>query len=96
MKTVVEFKDRPGHVAHQEFQEWRETYPDGYYLAFRGAKTAILHVAQGCHHPGNTSWTYEQTGESLTKKRKVCADNKAELLALARKEGVAVSLCAHC
>ena len=39
----------------------------------------------------------EENGwESLTIIRKVCADTKAELMALARKEGVQVKACEDC
>ena len=96
MTLAVEFKDRKGHIAHQAFQEWRQEHPNGYYLTFATKKQATLHLAQGCHHPGNVFWTYEETGHSLTKKRKLCSDTEAVLLAAARSDGVEVSRCAHC
>jgi hypothetical protein len=61
---IIEFKDQNGLVAHKELQEWRQKYPEGFYLALRTYTKATLHGATSCMHPGDVYWMPEDTKES--------------------------------
>ena len=91
----TEFYDQENRTVHSQFQKWRRHHPTGFFLAFGARRRARLHAAL-CPHSGDVRWTFEQTGESLTTRRKVCADKKESLLALAAREGVQVAHCADC
>ena len=95
---TVEFQGGPETDAHERFQSWRRMHPTGYWLNFKTKQKALIHGAQDCHHPGDAYWMpCEENGwECLTITRKVCADTKAELMALAKKEGVQVKACDDC
>jgi len=90
------FQDDGTRVFHNEFQEWRRHHPDGFYLNLSAKKGWMLHRAVGCHHPGNTSWTCEESGASLTRHRKVCSPQQDELMAWAHKKQLNVARCVHC
>ena len=93
---VVEFHDQKGAMpCHSRFQEWRRCHPDGFFLTFASAHQVRLHATL-CLHTGGVDWTFEDSGHSLTKKRKVCEETEEALLAWAENAGVFVSRCADC
>ena len=92
---IVEFLDHHNKVFHSEFQEWRRLHPSAYFLAFLTKRKARLHETL-CRHPGDVDWTFEDTGDSLTTRRKVCDDSEASLLAWAVENSITVVRCADC
>lgn len=92
---TVDFQDRQRNIVHSLFQDWRRAHPQGFFLAFTANRRARMHAAL-CPHSGDTDWTFEASGGSLTKKRKVCDESEEALLAWAAQEGVEVSRCADC
>ncbi len=93
MKT---FEDRDGISQHDEFQAWRDANPDGMFLNFVTQLSTNLHGAQ-CGHLGSTDWMADSDGtNSLTRKRKVCADSEDKLFAWAKASRVSVEPCKHC
>ena len=92
---TIEFQDGAGRIAHPEFQDWRRLHPRGFFLTFSSKQRARLHAAL-CPHCGNVDWSYEDVGQSLTNKRKVCAESEGELLAWAERQTVEVSTCSDC
>src|SRR5262245_10852333 len=93
--VIVEFHDHADRVVHAQFQEWRRLHPNGLFLTFGAKRRARLHNAL-CPHSGNVYWGSEQADQSLTTRRKVCADTKESLLAWAADEGVEIARCADC
>lgn len=99
--STIEFHDQQGKRLHDEFQVWRKSHPDSFFLTYSTKSSAQLH-ATPCWHIGGVDWDgYTERGgveqfHSITKNRKVCSSNPQELLALATKDGVAVKFCSHC
>lgn len=99
---IAEFHDRDGRRFHDEFQSWRrEHLEQGCFLTFKTKRRAVLH-APHCWHSGGVNWDGENPyrddakKDSLTGKRKVCADDKGELLAWADSNEIQVAFCSHC
>jgi hypothetical protein len=93
---VMEFHDQAEvGECHARFQNWRCLHPGGFFLTFTGKRQVRLHAAL-CLHSGSVDWTFEESGHSLTKARKVCQESEEPLLAWAEREGVKVSRCAGC
>ncbi|MGH8259581.1 MAG: HNH endonuclease [Steroidobacteraceae bacterium] len=96
---LITFEDdagKPG-ASHARFQSWRARHPDGFVVNFLSESKPILHSA-GCSHFGNSQWQCDRDGgNSLTKRRKVCSDASAELIAFIAKEYSARPVaCATC
>lgn len=92
---LVEFHDTPNQSQHDAFQAWRAANPDGFFLTFKTRSKANLHVST-CHHLGSEDWTREETGDSLTVKRKVCCHHARTLEAWAAAQGLHVHHCLDC
>lgn len=108
---IVEFHDRKGQSDHESFREWRtshccdengENERDGYFLASQKSNQAELH-SWDCRQrsAGGSNWdeffgSHPTQPPSMTRTRKVCSDDKAELLAWADSNQIQVSFCAHC
>lgn len=98
---IFGFHDVDGHSFHMDFQRWRQSHLDGYFLAFKTRTRTILHMSE-CKHPGGVEWNgIEHRGgrdvqTSLTSHRKVCSSDQAELLSWADNEGVEYKPCSHC
>src|ERR1700674_3869678 len=92
---LTEFQDDDSRVVHREFQSWRRRHPGGFFLTFGSKQKARLHATL-CSHSGDVHWTVEETGQSLTTDRKVCAENQEVLLAWSARLGVQVVRCADC
>ena len=94
---IEQFEDSPEHLAHTEFQSWRRTNPDGYFLNCKSSLEGMLHKAL-CLHPGDTEWQCADDGfHSLTKKKKVCSESIAELEFWAADHNITrLKRCADC
>ena len=86
---TAEFHDQQGRACHSLFQKWRRLHPRGFFLTFSAKRRARLHATL-CRHSGDVDWTFEDVGQSLTSKRKVCQESEELLLAWAdnRRGGV--------
>lgn len=93
---ITEFFDTASALAHDQFQAWRASHPDGVFLTLATRTRANLHGAR-CQHLGSgPPYFLSDDGlGSLTAKRKLCAP-ESELLAWAAENGVAVTRCQHC
>ena len=91
---TVTFEDTAGEDAHDHFQRWRSTNQDGFFLNRKSGRLAMLHATL-CSHSGDTAWAKGEWG-SLTKNRKICSDEKEELLNWARQAGIPIEHCADC
>ncbi len=92
---IIEFHDTANTSAHDDFQTWRATNPNGFFINCKTKTKWLLHRV-ACGHPGGTDWGLE-TGHSLTVTRKLCSDNADELLQLAfSNQSVSLTFCYHC
>ncbi len=74
------------------YRTWTAANPDGYILNIRGgSKPAMLHRTP-C---GHVFPAREEYGD-FTRKRKVCAIDRAEIEAWARQNGIGIVLCQNC
>jgi len=100
---IVEFQDKKGQKHHDEFREWRSAhFDDGFFLAFKDSRRALLHASH-CRSRagGGANWdnffgTPIEPPPSLTKKRKACSTDQAELLSWADAQGIEVVPCTQC
>lgn len=90
--SVISFLDGSGVTHHHEFQAWRQAHPQGCFLNFSTRAKARLHVSD-CHHSGDTTWTPDDFQKSLTRSRKLCAQDAQTLLRWATAENVIVVSC---
>ena len=81
--------------AHQQFQAWRRSNPDGYFLNCKTRKTAVLHKTP-CWHPGNTTWEPSAEEGNLGEIPKVCSSTRSVLEAWAAENSITVRTCGHC
>jgi hypothetical protein len=94
--AVSEFFDGDQEGAHDQFQRWRAENPAGLFINCRGSGGWMLHRTH-CPHYGTTDWQAGGEWGSLTRTRKACAANEAELRDWARQRGVAVlQTCSDC
>ena len=77
---IVMFFDRDSKNAHGEFQRWRARHwGDGYFLNYKGQSYVMLHRSP-CPHLEDEDWLRPEQGfGSLTRSKKVCSTNHAEL-----------------
>lgn len=94
-RPIVSFRDRHPGSEHARFQAWRRRNPDGFFLTLLTAERARLHGAR-CSHLGHTEWQFDETGQSLTAERKVCATDRETLFGWASAALVEVRECRHC
>jgi 5-methylcytosine-specific restriction protein A len=94
---VEVFKDVPGDIKHQRFQEWRRSHPTGYFLNLRNKHDSMLHRAT-CKHHGDRDWQSEADGSnSLTKKTKICSLAESLLRDWAKQQNLAEpAWCSDC
>lgn len=87
---------------HAFFQGWRRTHRSGFVATSKSTNRAVLHRTAGCHPVGDTDWLPVDTAgpnharESLTRAKKLCADERAHIEALLRASNIELSECAHC
>lgn len=108
---IIEFHDGSGRSDHDAFVEWRtlhccdedgENEREGYFLTIQKINQAELHTWD-CRQSsaGGLNWdgffgSQPTLPPSLTKVRKICADDQAELLAWCLSHGIEVVPCKHC
>ena len=91
-RPIVSFRDRHPGSEHARFQAWRRRNPDGFFLTLLTAERARLHGAR-CSHLGHTEWQFDETGQSLTAQRKICATDRETLFAWASAASSHFSSC---
>ncbi len=91
---ISEFRDEGDKNRHEAFQQWRRANNAGFFINCKSEKSAMLHSAL-CPHSGNTDWEKGDWG-SLTANRKLCSENREELVAWAREHGMALAVCSDC
>lgn len=81
---IEEFVDAGEHKVHEAFQHWRREHMDGYFLNVKSPSVLMLHRADCLHH-GDPDWSTDNPAGwgSLTRTRKVCSDDRDELVAWA-------------
>jgi hypothetical protein len=93
---LIEFEDTENKVFHGKFQTWRSKNLDGFFINCRSRIDLMLHRVP-CSHPGNMKWQDIGGFGSLTKKKKVCSENIAELEQWARDdEDAKLRYCKDC
>lgn len=108
---ITEFHDGQGRSEHDAFVEWRtshccdengENERDGYFLSIQKSNQAGLH-SWDCRQrsAGGSNWdeffgSHPTQPPSMTRTRKVCSDDRTELLAWAGSHGIRVVPCEHC
>ena len=93
---IIEFSDKIQRDAHSQFQAWRRSNPNGYFLTQKSDTKFNLHQVN-CHHCGNTSWEPSDfNGRSLTSSLKVCSTDRAELEAWLTGNRFALKPCGTC
>lgn len=100
---IAEFHDKKGQNHHDKFCEWRFAhFDDGFFLALKDSRRAQLHASH-CRSRagGGVNWdnffgTPIKPPPSLTKKRKACSSDQAELLFWAEAKGIEVVSCTQC
>jgi len=91
-KTLVEFWDEGEHRKdHEGFENWQRRNRYGHALNFLADGTTVFHKS-GCMHIRE----YSDPKVSLTKHRKLCSPEKAELIAVAGKPSLDFDLCETC
>jgi hypothetical protein len=94
--AVSEFFDREQVDPHDRFQRWRAENSGGLFINCRASGGWMLHRV-ACPHHGTTDWQAGDEWGSLTRTRKACASNEAELREWARRRGVALlQTCSDC
>ncbi|MEO6954927.1 MAG: ATP-binding protein [Polyangia bacterium] len=89
------FDDKKHGDAHDRFQKWRRENGKGFFLTLHTKTSGNAHTV-GCKHPGNSDFTFKESGTSLTAKRKICAPGLPALKDWASANSVIVELCKHC
>lgn len=94
---AILFVDKPTELAHSDFQSWRRTNQDGYFLNCKFKSQAMLHASLCVHH-GDTEWQCSDDGLfSLTKNIKVCSVSISELEQWAQANGITtLKRCSDC
>jgi hypothetical protein len=94
-----EFWDTPNRRMHDAFNQWRKSHPTGCYLTF--GSSLNLH-AVSCHHVGGVLWdgrtkrVRKEVVHSVTRNRKVCADDEMELILWAQQNEMDPKPCRTC
>lgn len=92
---IIHFFDNDDINSHDNFQKWRRDNRDGYFINCKPNDNWMLHHVS-CWHLGDTLWTRDEGG-SLTKQKKICSNNKEELVEWARHNyGKSLKICSHC
>lgn len=76
---------------HQAFKEWQRRNGLGYVMNFPDGAVPIFHKS-GCSHIRD----FSDPKVSLTRHRKICSTDRAELVAFVGKPSVNFDLCADC
>lgn len=93
---VSEFVNSGLGDAHSAFQQWRTDNPGGFFINCRESGGWMLHRVE-CPHHGSTDWQAGGEWGSLTRTRKACSSNLAELREWARQSGVGdLKSCSDC
>ena len=92
---ITEFTDQAPSDAHNRFQEWRRTNPNGFFLNQQSPNVAMRHHVE-CSHLGDMEWESSDYSKSLTKTSKICSTNPEDLLAWASERGLSVKDCNDC
>src|SRR5688500_14140351 len=91
------FSDSLQPDAHSQFQAWRRSNPDGFFLNPRSGKNKFMLHHVSCQHIGNDTWEPDDNeGETLTRKSKRCSTNYEDLEAWIADEGLSVTDCHDC
>ena len=92
---IQELCDQDNSQAHELFQAWRRKHPEGFFLNCKSSAVRMLHRCS-CLHPGGTDSLAEDWG-SLTRRRKICSENRTELVALVEgSKRSALKICRDC
>lgn len=103
---MIEIFHGDNESAHEAFQLWRRSHPNGFHLTDKGGRVFSAHWTQdkrenlegrGCNHQGTSSVVYlDDNGSCYTKAKKVCSDSLQELHDWVASERLAIKNCAHC
>jgi hypothetical protein len=92
---VREFCDDDQPEAHESFQRWRADNQAGYFINCRRSGGWMLHLVT-CAHAGEADWPIGEWG-SLTRIRKACSTDAAELRRWALERGqIHLNECSDC
>jgi len=92
--AIVAFFGAKDGKAHDDFQTWRRGHRNGYFVNCKSSKLWMLHRVE-CDHHGDTEFGAAEGG-ILTKRRKLCSEDKAELIERARQENAKLLFCNDC
>ena len=96
---IVEFQDTQDTFDHEKFQLWRRQNDGGFFVNVKSPNNLMLHRVT-CNHHGDSNWERESETSwgSLTRSRKLCSGDVAELQkCVAEKYGAAeLKKCADC
>jgi hypothetical protein len=92
---LKELQDDDGGIRHDAFQLWRRRNPNGVFLTIQNRTKGNMHGAR-CVHLGTMEWTFEESGHSLTKKRKVLGAADGTLETWASSHSIEIHTCNHC
>jgi hypothetical protein len=94
---IVQFKDTQHTFYHEDFQKWRRQNDNGFFVNVKSGTNILLHRTI-CPHLGDSEWERETGWGSLTRSRKICSADLAELqLRIAEEYSTSkLKMCADC